>query len=702
MNEIAQNATERKAREGYSLRGINLLWPFRSYSKRQWYAASALFLAYLVAAQIGHYTYTAPAVIVPGAGIALGILLLEGITLWPAIAAALVLNYLIVGLSPISLVLLTIGNTLTPMVAAYFLLRFGFNCYMRRTRDMLLFFIVAPLASLLTPALGVIALYLNSVFFGTTSTLTFGGWWVGIITSNFVMALFIARWGVKPTVVRTKKEISELIIAFALFIACAILLYWTPFNNIYGISLVYVLLVPLFWVSLRSGPRFLSLMMFIFAVIGLSGVYWGAPAELSNVALGTRLFQNEIFIDILIVMFYIIVSVEEERKEALRVVSGQIMRLEEVLGEIEGESRAKTDFLAMLAHELRNPLAPVASSIELLRIRNQVSEEGLAVLDVMEGSVKVIKRLLDDLLDISRITQKKITLQKEPFHIGFVARRAIKNLEKKFEDQGQKIVLDLPKVPLMVEADPVRIEQVITNLLGNASKFTPKGGTISLLIKQNGGVAELYIKDSGIGIDPSMLQRIFEPFVQIERGHQGQEGLGIGLALTQKLVEIHGGTIQARSEGKGKGSQFTVHLPLAYSTRIQESEIIVEPSKKENTGTARTILVVDDNLPAARAIGALLQHDGHVVDYAASGAEVKEKIKTSNHDVIIMDIGLPDTNGYDVARSLRKEFDYKGFLIALTGYGLDEDKKRAIESGFNVHLTKPIAMKDLRQTLSTV
>jgi signal transduction histidine kinase len=700
MSVVLKNAAELQTSYVSQIRGTDLLWPFPFLAKRQWLAGTALFLAYLIAAQAGVYLHTAPAIILPSAGIALGALLLEGIALWPAVTAALIVNYLMVGVSPISLVLLTLGNTLTPVVATYFLHRLGFSNYLRRLRDILLFFCVVPIASAITPILGMFALYLNTTLLhAPVSNVTGGAWWVGIITSNFIFALFIARWGVKPTFTRTRQELIEFSIAFAGLVVCSVLLYWTPYSSLYGISFVYILLIPLFWIALRSGPRFLSLMLVVFTTIGIAGLFWGPVPLSTSVPLGERLFQNEIFLDILAIIFYIVVAIEEERKEALRIVSGQIVKLEEVLGEIEGESRAKTDFLAMLAHELRNPLAPVASSIELLRVRNQVTEEGLPVLDVMEGSIKVIKRLLDDLLDMSRITQKKITLQKEPFHIGFVARRAIKNLEKRFEDQSQTILLDLPKIPLMVEADPVRIEQVITNLLGNASKFTPRGGTISLVVKQQNGMAEIHIKDSGIGIDPSMLGKIFEPFVQVERGHQGQEGLGIGLALTQTLVEVHGGSVEAKSEGRGKGSEFVVRLPLTYTTRIQEKGMGMVPTGHREPELSRTILVVDDNVPAARAIGALLQHDGHRVDFAASGAETKEKLSTMEPNVVIMDIGLPDTNGYDVARALRREYGYKGLLIALTGHGLEEDKKRATESGFDIHLTKPISMKDLRETL---
>jgi signal transduction histidine kinase len=443
-------------------------------------------------------------------------------------------------------------------------------------------------------------------------------------------------------------------------------------------------------------------MLFATGTIAASGVILGTPSA-AQVALplGERLFQTELFFDILAAIFYVVVAIEEERRDALRAISSQIGRLENVLGEMEGESKAKTDFLAVLAHELRNPLAPVVSSIELLRVRNWVDKEGQPVLDVMEGSLKVVKRLLDDILDISRITQKKLTLQKEPFHVGTVVRRAVSVLQKRVEEKHQVINVALPSVPLIIEADPVRLEQVVTNLLVNASKFTPEGGTISVVARDIADFAEIRITDSGIGIEPEMLGRIFEPFVQIDEGHRGREGLGIGLALSKRLIEEHGGSVEAYSKGKGRGSEFIVRIPLAFATRLRPSDMQNERSHGEAQTRARRILVVDDNVAAARAVGALLEYDGHTVDYAMSGTEAKEKTRLFKPDTEILDIGLPDINGYDLAKHLRDENGYRGLLIALTGYGQDEDKERAKQSGFDIHLTKPVGMKDLRAALVT-
>jgi CheY-like chemotaxis protein/anti-sigma regulatory factor (Ser/Thr protein kinase) len=280
-----------------------------------------------------------------------------------------------------------------------------------------------------------------------------------------------------------------------------------------------------------------------------------------------------------------------------------------------------------------------------------------------------------------------------------VIMRALHSAEKNLEDRKQTTSLNIKKEPIRLNIDTVRIEQVITNLLNNASKFTEEKGHISISAQQLGGMAEVRIKDNGIGIDPMMLGQIFEPFIQIE-GRRTNDGLGIGLSLAKQLVEMHEGTIEARSKGRGHGSEFILRLPMLAMTAQQEYAV----RKPSHSGlsaisTTHRVLIVDDNEEAAQGIGKLLNYMGYSVNYAYTGAQAVQEAARFHPDSIILDIGLPDMDGYHVAEAIRRKIKFSGTLIALTGYGQDEDKQKAYAAGFDHHLTKPIGIANLQNIL---
>ncbi len=676
--------------------------------RRQRVTAVILFFAYLIAAQIGINLFTSPAVIVPSAGLALAALALEGVALWPAIYAAALASLILNGSHTLSfyLIILPISQTLQPVVGALILKKLGFDPKLRRLRDTFVLITVALTTSVIVPTLGIFARYLSVLAGGSPNTggLTWGSWWTGHILSLLIVAPLLIRWLAEPRFKRSYSQIVEITLVLASLIVIDYLLGWTSVAQIGGISLVYFLLVPFFWLAIRIGPRFTILGLFITSVIILVGTFYsGVPQPGGD--LGLRVFQLEIFLNIIAVIFYIIAGLQEERTEATKELKSYIDRLEDALNRLSLQDRAKNDFIAVLAHELRNPLAPIVSALELLRLNHpKTGEEGDAM-DLMDDRLKTIQRLLDDLLDVSRITRSKLRMRKEPVNLHTLVERSIHSIERNIKNRRQTLVIDVSNEPMVLDADPVRIEQIISNLLTNASKFTNEGGRIIISAKREGTMARISIADNGIGIDPEMLDRIFEAFLQLETGQQRKgEGLGIGLSLTQKLVEMHGGTIEARSAGVNHGSEFIVRLPIipAYATTPlpeQKPKPVFRTTPSSPNGTL--ILVVDDNISAAHGIGRLLEYKGYEVAYAYTGSEAKEKVAQLSPTTAILDIGLPDMDGYDLAHMLRTGMEFKGTLIALTGYGQEEEKQRAFEAGFDHHFTKPVSIADLEAVLSS-
>jgi len=364
--------------------------------------------------------------------------------------------------------------------------------------------------------------------------------------------------------------------------------------------------------------------------------------------------------------------------------------------------RRKDEFLAILAHELRNPLAPIRNSLHLLRLINQPDPEATELTELMERQVKHMVRLVDDLLEVSRITRGKIELRKELVEVAAVVRSAVETSRPLIEAAGHELVLSLPSEPLGLHGDPVRLAQIFANLLNNAAKYTDAGGRITLTVRRDGEWVSTSVRDTGMGIPPDMLPKVFELFRQIERhaGH-AQGGLGIGLTLVKSLVEMHGGSVEASSAGVGQGSEFVVRLPLA-----QTEWSIAVPKTAISAPVAfapKRVLVVDDNRDAAESLGMLLKTLGATVHVVYSGADALEALESHQPAVVLLDIGMPGMDGYEVARQIRQRPGFKDVtLIALTGWGQDKDRHRSRKAGFNYHLTKPANVSVLETLLLSI
>lgn len=364
--------------------------------------------------------------------------------------------------------------------------------------------------------------------------------------------------------------------------------------------------------------------------------------------------------------------------------------------------RRKDEFLATLAHELRNPLAPIRNGLQILRMSSDMTTLE-SVREMMDRQLVHMVRLIDDLLDMSRVSQGKIELRKERVSLQSVIQSALEASRPLIEAGHHRLSTDIPEQGIWLEADHTRIAQVISNLLNNAAKYTPDGGQIHLAVVLQGNEVTISVTDNGLGIPTEMLTQIFDLFTQVNRTlEQSQGGLGIGLALVKYLVEMHGGAICAQSPGLGKGSTFSLTLPVAEAVTITPAPA-PGPVAAAGEGAALKVLVVDDNVASAKTTGWMLEMIGHEYTLAHDGTEALRVAKETRPRVILLDIGLPGMNGYDVCRELRKDPAFrKTVLIAQTGWGQKRDREMAEEAGFDHHLIKPVEFEKLAALLSGI
>ncbi len=371
-----------------------------------------------------------------------------------------------------------------------------------------------------------------------------------------------------------------------------------------------------------------------------------------------------------------------------------------LLAQLQESDRRKDEFLAILAHELRNPLAPIRNATEVLRAGGQSHERANWARQVIERQVSQMSGLVDDLLDLSRITRDRIELRRKPVSIATIVNTAVEVSRPLIESHGHTLVQSVPPEAIHVDGDQMRLAQVVANLLNNAAKYTSEPGTIWLTVERQGDDAVLSVKDSGTGIPSELLSHVFEMFAQLDRSaERSGGGLGIGLTLVKRLVTLHGGSVEARSEGTDRGSEFIVRLPAI------EAPILAESTRKDvPSPTAvfdhRRILVVDDNRDGADSLAALLGTMGSEVRTVYDGIHAVSAAREFCPDVILMDIGLPGINGYDAARRIRAQGSSDVVLIAVTGWGQEADRRKAYIAGFDYHLTKPVDATELCDILT--
>ena len=366
---------------------------------------------------------------------------------------------------------------------------------------------------------------------------------------------------------------------------------------------------------------------------------------------------------------------------------------------LKDADRRKDEFLATLAHELRNPLAPLRHGLDLLR-RAPESAEAPEIREMMDRQLVHLVRLIDDLLDVSRVSQGKIELRRRVVAAAEIVEAALEASRPLIESSGHALDLDLPEAPIWLDADPTRLEQVVGNLLNNAAKYTPRGGRIRVSLGQEGGEAVMAVADTGLGIPAEMQTRVFDLFAQVSHHlDRSRGGLGIGLALVKQLVVMHGGSVSAGSAGAGQGSVFTVRLPV---TKAAAPEAAPPPAAPVESRPLK-VLVVDDNEAVAQTVGWMLEAIGHDYRLVHDGRDALAAAREFRPDAILLDIGLPGMDGYEVCRALRREPAFRATpIIAQTGWGQERDKTLASEAGFDRHLVKPVGLDRLESLLAEI
>jgi PAS domain S-box-containing protein len=374
--------------------------------------------------------------------------------------------------------------------------------------------------------------------------------------------------------------------------------------------------------------------------------------------------------------------------------------LAESRASLQAADRRKDEFLAMLAHELRNPLAPMRNSLEIMRLARDNRSVADQAISTMERQINQMVHLVDDLLDVARISRGKIALRRERIELRGVLEQAVELCRPIAENLRHDVRVSLPAGPVYLQADAVRLSQVLSNLLHNACKYTEPGGRIDIVAERRGEELVVCVRDTGIGIPPAMLPRVFEMFTQIDRTlERAQGGLGIGLTLARELVEMHGGTIEAHSDGPGRGTEMIVRLPLSVEQPADPER--PSPAGGEAARACR-ILVVDDNEDSAESLSTLLAMRGHTTATAHDGPEAIEAAERFRPELVLLDIGLPRMNGLEVCRRIREQAWGKTMIVvALTGWGQEEDRAKSKEAGFDHHLVKPVQIRELTTLMGT-
>ncbi len=392
------------------------------------------------------------------------------------------------------------------------------------------------------------------------------------------------------------------------------------------------------------------------------------------------------------------VSELDQARQALQAAASERDR---AYGALREADRRKDEFLATLAHELRNPLAPIRSAVQIMRMAEGDHAMTSAARAIIERQIKHLVRLIDDLVDVSNITRGKLELRKEPADLAGILRLAVQINQPLLESKQQHVTFELPSEPLLVEADTTRLAQVFANLLNNGAKYSDPWGEIVVRGVRDADHVVVTVMDQGIGIQADMLERIFDIFTEVERPQSSpHDGLGVGLTLVKRLVELHGGTVSAYSAGPGTGSSFSVRLELLQSS-CEEARPAPATGKAGEGSLRARILVADDNYDAAQSLALMLGMDGHDVRTASDGLEALRIAEEFRPQLVLLDIGMPRLDGYETARRLRERpWAGETLLFALTGWGQEEDRERARKAGFDRHLVKPVDPEALSQLLN--
>ncbi|KKW19996.1 MAG: Multi-sensor hybrid histidine kinase [Parcubacteria group bacterium GW2011_GWA2_51_10] len=661
-----------------------------------------VFGAFFLGAKFGQYFYlnyeTSPALILPTAGIALAAVLLRGYRMWVPIALASLIASLTSPQDPPTIVLLaaTLGQTLQPIAGAFFLKKLGFEMTFDRTRDVLFFTGVAFVSATIAPTI-IVAAQAAAGSLMDSLYLTWSRGWAGRLLSMLIITPLLLSWLLNNAKSLSRKEVVENMLAFGLLLLSTYLLFWLPIAQSLAFLFLLLLMMTLFWVALRMNFRLMALAFFLITSLGIAGAI--EVADALPMPLNQRLFSIELFMTLIAPIFFLFSALVKERRIALAISRRRAQELEEAMLQLEKSDRAKDEFIATLAHELRNPLAALQHELELIKFLGMRRRGAADSLSAAMRQTKQIDRMLRNLLDTARAQQGKIELRLKAIDAAQVASHAIETVRPLLLSGNQIFTHTVTPKSFFIVCDPMRIEQIIVNLLSNAVKYTAEGGRIEFIVRRQDKVAEFIVKDTGRGIAADMIQKIFDIFVQAAHTNLIQAGLGIGLTLSRNLAQLHGGTLTAVSGGVGKGSEFTLRIPLTNDLAMPHKER-KRKAATQKSRTPRRVLVVDDNVDLATAFEKILGMLGHDVRTVHDGNLALKAALEFHPSVVFLDLAMPNKDGYAIAREMRLEPTLEDVsIIALSGYGQEEDRARTAGAGFDGHVVKPISIENIRGIL---
>ncbi len=645
-----------------------------------------LFLVYAAVQAITARILPESLSVTPALSVAIAALYFGGLRLWYVLAlTALATEAIVHGIS-VHGAFVAIAATLSGCVGAILLKSWQIDPIFRRKSDVYILLATTAITALIAPAARILMEH------PTIDALLLS--YIGALVTSIIFVSFLLRFLIKPGFRRTARESLELVSVFALLMVCGYFVSRGHELTVHGITVAYFIFVPLMWIALRLRPRFVTLaLVYVYGCI-MTGLIQSGYAGNAVIVL-----HEEAQLLLLAVTFLFITAQEEDRRASHNTTMSHMQTLQNAVVRIQQESKAKADFIAVLAHELRNPLAPIVSTIEYLKLvggRNAEDEEALNVID---DRAKTMRRILEDLLDVSRIESGTPVFDLETMDLRTALHASILTTEHYRSERHQHLMTDISSRPLWVSGDQVRIEQIFTNLLSNASKYSHSGDSISLRAHEVSRCAEIQIRDNGIGIASESLQRIFLPFEQVHDPSHKATGLGIGLTLVKNFAEMLGGGISVESEGLGRGSTFTIRIPLTNPPHETTRPATVEQVSKNQLAASPLVLIVDDNDAAASSLGRLLEAMQYRVLYSHDGENALQSARRENPSLILMDLNLPGISGAEVARTLRAS-GFSNPIAALSGYGeKNAEQMYGDISVFDAFLVKPVGMTELKAFL---
>ena len=658
----------------------------------------------------------------PPAGVALAAVLLVGNRVWPGIwLGAAAVNFTVQA-STVTAALIGTGNTLEALVGAA-LIRFyiGVPRSFDKSEQVFKFVALAAAASTVAATFGLASIAIQGEFALSNLATNWWTWWQGDTSAIIVITPLILCWTDRDA---PRWPASKKIEAVAVTVALALVGY-----GVFGSSaatrdfhaLPFVTLPIIVWAAFRFDQRGVTTAIAALCALAISYTVFG-QGPFSSGSTNVSLLLLLAFICAVAMTGLVISAIVGELRrtlEALRHSHDELEQrvaartqeleranrsLQEEIRRIEMLERSErriNEFLAMLGHELRNPLAPIRNALDLMRIKSAGDSTYEWSRNIIDRQVTQLTRLVDDLLDVGRITSGRIMLQKEPVEMNAAVLRAVESCQPQLDARRHNLELLLAREPLLVDGDLVRLSQIVLNLLSNAVKYTPNGGQIQIALEKEDDWALVRVKDTGIGMSANLIPIVFDLFVQEKRSLSRTEGgLGVGLTVVKQLVHMHGGSVTARSGGADMGSEFVVRLP-----RLTLKPTASEPDSGWQPKPAlvkRRILIVDDNHDSADSLASLLSAAGHDVRTLYDGPSASLAAEEFQPQVVLLDIGLPEMNGYEVARQLRKSAKLRNaILVAFTGYGRDEDRQQTREAGFDYHLVKPLDAEALERIIDS-